>query len=82
MKSFLIIGMGEFGKHVCRKLIELDNDIMIVDQREEQLRDFFTDVSAARIGDCTNPDVLDALDDCTLVINIGFVISTLNNSLL
>ena len=55
MKSFLIIGMGEFGKHVCRKLIELDNDIMIVDQREEQLRDFFTDVSAARIGDCTNP---------------------------
>ena len=58
MKSFLIIGMGEFGKHICRKLIELDNDIMIVDQREEQLRDFFTDVSAARIGDCTNPDVL------------------------
>ena len=47
MKSFLIIGMGEFGKHICRKLIELDNDIMIVDQREEQLRDFFTDVSAA-----------------------------------
>ena len=81
MKSFLIIGMGEFGKHICRKLIELDNDIMIVDQREEQLRDFFTDVSAARIGDCTNPDVLDALGIKNFDVIIVAIKENFQNSL-
>ena len=61
MKSILIIGMGKFGQHLCRKLLELNNEIMIIDQHEEQIRDFFTDVTSARIGDCTNPDVLQAL---------------------
>ena len=40
MKSFLIIGMGEFGKHICRKLIELDNDIMIVDSERGTVKRF------------------------------------------
>ena len=61
MKSILIIGMGKFGQHLCRKLLELNNEIMIIDQHEEQIRDFFTEVTSARIGDCTNPDVLQAL---------------------
>lgn len=61
MKSILIIGMGKFGQHLCRKLLELDNEIMIIDQSEERIRDFFTEVTSSRIGDCTNPDVLESL---------------------
>lgn len=37
MKSILIIGMGRFGHHLCLKLAELGNEIMIVDQKEEVL---------------------------------------------
>ena len=61
MKSILIIGMGKIGQHLCRKLLDLDNEVMIIDQNEEAIRDFFTEVTSARIGDCTNPDVLQAL---------------------
>ena len=39
MKSILIIGMGKFGQHLCNKLLELDNEIMIIDQSEEQIRE-------------------------------------------
>lgn len=61
MKSILIIGMGKIGQHLCRKLLDLDNEVMIIDQNEEAIREFFTEVTSARIGDCTNPDVLQAL---------------------
>ena len=35
MKSFLIIGVGRFGKHLGEKLIELDNDVVIIDKDDE-----------------------------------------------
>lgn len=34
MKSLLVIGMGRFGKHLARKLMELGNDVMIIDKDE------------------------------------------------
>ncbi len=81
MKSILIIGMGKFGQHLCRKLLELDNEIMIIDQYEEQIRDFFTDVTSARIGDCTNPDVLQALGLNNFDIVIVAIKENFQNSL-
>lgn len=32
MKSILIIGMGRFGRHLCKNLADLGNQIMIVDE--------------------------------------------------
>ena len=37
MKTVLIIGMGRFGQHLTRKMRELKNEVMRVDQREEAL---------------------------------------------
>lgn len=37
MKSILMIGMGRFGSHLCMNLSNLNNEIMIVDEREEKL---------------------------------------------
>ena len=34
MKSILVIGMGRFGKHIARKMTELNNDVMIVDKEK------------------------------------------------
>ena len=31
MKSFLIIGVGRFGRHLATKLVELGNEVMVVD---------------------------------------------------
>lgn len=35
MKSILIIGMGRFGRHLCKNLSQLGNQVMIVDEKEE-----------------------------------------------
>lgn len=61
MKSILVIGLGKFGHHLVNKLLELNNEVMIVDNNEDSIRDMFSKVTSARVGDCTNPDVLKAL---------------------
>ena len=77
MKSILIIGMGRFGRHLCQNLAELGNQIMIVDQEEENLEDMLPLVVSAKIGDCTNENVLKSLgvanfDLCFVCIGTNF----------
>lgn len=62
MKSFLIIGMGSFGHHLCHSLSQQKNEIMIVDQYSENLEDMLPYVVSAKIGDCTNIEVLKSFD--------------------
>lgn len=62
MKSFLIIGMGHFGHHLCRSLAEDDCEIMIVDKDEAAIEDMLPYVVSAKIGDCTNIEVLKTFD--------------------
>ncbi len=62
MKSFLIIGMGHFGHHLCRSLAETDCEIMIVDKDESAVEDMLPYVVSAKIGDCTNLEVLKTFD--------------------
>ena len=77
MKSILIIGSGKFGRHLCRNLAELGNQIMLVDQVEENLEEMLPYVVSAKIGDCTNPTVLESLgvdnfDICFVCISSNF----------
>lgn len=61
MKSFLVIGMSTFGKHLAFKLQEMGNEVVIVDRNEElieELAQYFTDAQA---GDCCNEGVLRTL---------------------
>ena len=57
MKTVLIIGMGRFGQHLCRKMLKLNNEVMIVDRNEEAMEDLLPLVTNAKIGDCTNEEV-------------------------
>lgn len=77
MKSILIIGMGRFGRHLCRNLAELGNQVMIVDEIEENLQEMLPYVVSAKIGDCTNEAVLKSLgvdnfDLCFVCIGTNF----------
>ncbi len=77
MKSVLIIGMGRFGHHLCQKMVELGNEVMIVDNDEDKIRDMLPMVLNAQIGDCTNPEVLRELgvrnfDVCFVCIGTNF----------
>lgn len=61
MKSILVIGLGRFGHHLTRTFIEHGHDVMIIDQDEKKLEDMVPYAASAKIGDCTNPEVLKSL---------------------
>lgn len=87
MKTILVIGIGRFGRHLTRKLVELGNEVMIIDNDEENIRDLLPIVTNAQIGDCTKEDVLRSLgignfDVCFVCIGDDFQSSLEITSLL
>lgn len=87
MKTVLIIGMGRFGRHLCRKMAEQGNEVMIADKDEAALEELLPLVIQARAGDCTNPEVLRSLgvgnfDYCFVCMGTNFQSSLEITSLL
>lgn len=87
MKSVLLIGLGRFGRHIARKLDELDHQVMAVDQDEERVNTVLPYVTNAQIGDSTNREFLSSLgirdfDVCIVTIGDNFQNSLETASLL
>lgn len=61
MRSFLVIGLGRFGKHMVKKLSEQNNEVLAVDIREERVNACMHMCTDAQIGDCTDPDFIASL---------------------
>ncbi len=77
MKSFLIIGLGKFGNHLCQNLARTECEIMIIDTNESKVEALLPFVTNAKVGDCANPEVLDNLgvtnfDVCFVCISENF----------
>jgi trk system potassium uptake protein TrkA len=81
MKSILVIGIGRFGRHLSRKLIELGNEVMIVDKDEEKLVELLPLATSAQIGDCTKEEVLRSLGISNFDLCFVCVGSNFQNSL-
>lgn len=62
MKSILIIGMGRMGRHLATQFSRLGNDVLVIDKNREQIESLSHSFSDALVGDCTNENVLAALD--------------------
>ena len=61
MKSFLVIGLGRFGRHLTRYLLELGNEVMVLDKDEEKVSKVAGTATAACVGDCQDEQVLESL---------------------
>lgn len=77
MKSVLIIGAGQFGIHIARRMAELRCEIMVVDSEEERINSILPIVTNAQIGDSTNSDFMRSLgipdyDVCIVTISDSF----------
>jgi trk system potassium uptake protein TrkA len=77
MKSFLIIGLGRFGNHLVRKFYELGDEVMAIDCDEEKVQAVMPLVTSAKIGNCTNVELLKTLgignfDVCFVCIGSSF----------
>ncbi len=87
MQSILVIGLGRYGDHLCRKLTELGNEVMAVDYDEEKVQNLASVCTGAQIGDCTNEEVLRSLgvanyDVCFVCIGEDFQSSLVITALL
>ena len=82
MKSFLIIGLGRFGRSVARKLCELGNEVLVIDRDADAVQHIAENVTHAIVGDATEAAVLHAAGarnfDCAVVA----VASNIENSVL
>ena len=73
----LLIGLGRFGRHVARRLYDLDHQVLAVDSNEDCVNRVLPFVTGAQIGDSTNPTFLAALgvkefDVCIVAIGDDF----------
>ena len=87
MKSILVIGMGRFGRHLAKKMLEFGNDVMIVDKDTSVIEQYSTVFTDSQIADCTNENVLRALgvnhfDICFVAIGDDFQSSLVITALL
>ena len=61
MKSFVVIGLGRFGRSVARSLTELNYEVLAIDEDEELVQSIAGTVTHAVTGDCTDENVLKSL---------------------
>ncbi len=77
MRSVLIIGLGRFGMHLAEKFAERGNEVMVVDNNEEHIREAMSYACNAKIADCTHEEALRSLgvgnfDICFVCIGTNF----------
>ena len=87
MKSFLLIGLGRFGRHLAMQLNAQGHQVMAVDEDEEKVNAVLNIVTNAQIGDSTNGEFLQELgvnnfDVCFVTISNDFQGSLETTSLL
>ena len=79
--------MGSFGHHLCRSLSQQKCEVMIVDRAGEALEDMLPYVVSAKVGDCTNEEVLrsfsvESFDACFVCVGNNVLASLQITSLL
>lgn len=77
MVSVLIIGVGQYGSHIAKRMEELGCEVMAIDINEERINDILPFVTSAQIGDSTDDDFLKSLgvsnyDVCIVSIGDNF----------
>ena len=70
-KSYLVIGMGRFGKSIATELYSMKHEVMIIDEHEKDVALVMNDVTQAVIGDAKDQAVLRSLGienfDCVII---------------
>lgn len=86
MDSAIIIGVGQFGAHIAKRMSELRCEVMAIDVNEERINEILPYVTHAQIGDSTNPEFMRAIgvgnyDVCIVTIGNSFQTSLETTSL-
>ena len=87
MKTVLVIGLGQFGSRIAKRMEELNCEVMAVDINENRVNEVLPYVTYAQIGDSTNQEFLmslgiDNFDVCIVALGSKFQSSLETASLL
>jgi len=70
-KSYLVIGMGRFGKAIAAELYRMKHEVMVIDEHEKDVTPIMNNVTDSVIGDAKDEVVLRSLGiqnfDCVIV---------------
>ena len=70
-KSYLIMGMGRFGKAIATELYNMNHEILVIDEHEKDVTAVLGSVTDAIIGDAKDEAVLRSLGiqnfDCVII---------------
>ena len=58
MKTFAVIGLGRFGSSIAKRLYQLGNEVLVIDEDEAAVREIADEVTYAVAGDAQNIEVL------------------------
>ena len=77
MKSVLIIGLGRFGRHMAKKLIEQGDEVLAVDINEQRADNAVSFIDNIQIGNATDEGFIETLgvgnfDLCVVAIGDNF----------
>lgn len=78
MKQFAVIGIGNFGYYLARRLYERGNEVLAVDIDPRQVQTIKDHVSQAVVADATDPEALKELnlkEFDTVILSTGSVLS-------
>ena len=75
MRSYLVIGMGRFGRSVATELYRMKQDVLVVDEDEDNVTGIINQVTDVIIGDAKDEAVMNSLNvysfDCVIVAMAG-----------
>lgn len=75
MGSFLVIGIGRFGRSIATELYRMNHDVLVLDENEEGVAEIVTQVTNVIIGDAKDEAVIRSLGvhnfDCAVVAMAG-----------
>lgn len=77
MKSILIIGLGRFGRHMAKKLIDEGNEVLAIEKSEERADNAVSIIDDIQIADATDEEFIKSLgvnnfDLCVVAIGDNF----------
>lgn len=82
MKSFVVIGVGNFGRSVATTLYDLGHDVLVLDMNADIIQDISESVTHAVVGDATDENVLSSVGVSDFSVGIVAIGSNIQASVL
>lgn len=82
MKSFVVIGVGNFGRSVATTLYDLGHDVLVLDMNADIIQDISESVTHAVVGDATDENVLSSAGVSDFSVGIVAIGSNIQASVL